>query len=591
MKTLIVGIPVLKDIRRFHFEKGRRWTVFEHFVLEALAKDDWTIAALQTASDLPRRVLIEILIRLMRVGWVELLTTGGTVVFRSTPLGRLNATRDELPPVTKSAARFLSFAVDQLTGTIFRGRDLTTTPENQWRARTQGRAAVLISPTQNASDSNPPEIRRLADTLLEPDEVLTRVDVTDVRPRRRIALVAVRGDEIAGLGTDVPIALRKIILDVARDTSTQAQSSSAAVTVDAPAVAEKRLHQQRQVEFHSDDLILDGQQHRDVFEAVFAKATHRVILHSTFVNLAHAKAALPLMRACAERGTRIDILWGQSDNKDEVNQTRKAALALREILAHEGIDDRIRVHQTSTRSHAKLVLYDLGDPDRYAALIGSCNWLSSGFYSFEATVRLRDPAIVADIAFELAELARPRDGQIPDLASELARLGQILEQLPPSPRARARVQLVLGAEHAQPLHLARDESTREILLLSHRLGAAAKPVLKALTAASRARNVAPTVYYGRVSRPVTPADALRETELLRSEGVKLAPVLKPRIHAKVLCWDDDNIVVTSLNWLSADPSTDYLRAEIGIHVQASGIAKAFRERLAAARDLDKAEND
>jgi phosphatidylserine/phosphatidylglycerophosphate/cardiolipin synthase-like enzyme len=88
---------------------------------------------------------------------------------------------------------------------------------------------------------------------------------------------------------------------------------------------------------------------------------------------------------------------------------------------------------------------------------------------------------------------------------------------------------------------------------------------------------------------VTPADALRETELLRAEGVELAPVLKPRIHAKVLCWDDDNIVVTSLNWLSADPSAEYLRAEIGIHIQASGIAKAFRERLAVARDLDKAE--
>ncbi len=38
--------------------------------------------------------------------------------------------------------------------------------------------------------------------------------------------------------------------------------------------------------------------------------------------------------------------------------------------------------------------------------------------------------------------------------------------------------MVLGAEHAQSLHLARDDSAREILLLSHRLGAAAKPVLR-----------------------------------------------------------------------------------------------------------------
>ena len=588
MKTLIVGIPVLKDTRRFHFEKGRRWTIFEHIVLEALAKRDWTIVDLQGASDLPRRVLIEILIRLMRVGWVELLTTGGVVIFRSTPLGRLNATLDELPPVTKSAARFLSFAVDQLTGAIFRGRDLTTTPPNQWQARTSGRAAVLISPNETAPDSIQAEVRGLADTLLEADEVLTRVDFTDARPRRRIALAAVRGNEIEGLGSEVPPALKTIILGVAQDAGIQAQRISTSLTVGASPIAEKRQHQRRQITFGLDDLILDGDQHRDALGAVFAKASHRVVLHSTFINLVHAKNALPMMKTSAQRGTRIDILWGQSDDKEEVNTTRRAAAELRQILAHEGIDDRIRVHQMSTRSHAKLVLYDLGEPGRFAALIGSCNWLSTGFHSFETTVRLREPAIVADIAFELAELARPRDGQIPDLSSELARLGQSLERLNPSARPRATAQLVLGSEHAQPLHLARDESTREIMLLSHRLGAGAKPVLKALAAASTARGVLPTVYYGRVSKPVTPADALREIEELRAEGVELSPIRKPRIHSKVLCWDHENIVVTSLNWLSADPSSDYLRQEIGIHIQAPGVAKTFRERLAAARDLNMA---
>jgi cardiolipin synthase len=589
MKTLIVGIPVLRDTRRFHFEKGRRWTIFEHLVLEALAKSDWTIADLQAASDLPRRVLIEILIRLMRVGWVELLTTAGTIVFRSTALGRLNATREELPPVTKSAARFLSFAVDRLTGTIFRGRDLTTTPEKQWGMRTSGRAAVLINPAQGAPEHIQADVRRLADTLLESDEVLTRVEFTDMQPRRRIALVAVRGKEIEGLGRYVPDALKNIILNVAKEAGVEAQRTSTSLSVDAPRGPEKRLHHQRGISFHPDDLILDGQGHRGAFNAVFAKAQHRVILHSTFISLAHAMNALPMMKACAARGTRIDILWGKSDNKDEVNTTRKAAAEFRQVLAREGIDDRVRVHQTSTHSHAKLVLYDLGDPNRYAALIGSCNWLSSGFFSFEATVRLRDPSIVADIAFELAELSRPRDGQIPDLASELARLGKNLELAIPSAKTNGTAQLILGSEHTSQLHVARDESQHEIMLLSHRLGVAAKPVLKTLTAAAKARNVVPTVYYGRLNKPVKSADAVREADKLRVDGVELTPIAKPRIHAKVLCWDDDNIVVTSLNWLSADPSEDNMRAEIGIQIHAPGVAKSFRKQLSMARDLEEPE--
>jgi len=255
MKTLIVGIPVLKDTRRFHFEKGRRWTIFEHIVMEALAKHDWTIADLQAASDLPRRVLIEILIRLMRVGWVELLTTAGVIVFRSTPLGRLNAIREELPPITKSTARFLGFAVDQITGAIFRGRDLTTTTHGQWQDRTGGRPAVLINPAQNATELIQADIRGLADTLLEADEVLTRVDVTDTRPRRRIALAAVRGEDIEGLGADVPEALKTIIFEVARDVDKRVQRASTPIAVEAPIVNRLRRHLLRSVSFNPDDLV------------------------------------------------------------------------------------------------------------------------------------------------------------------------------------------------------------------------------------------------------------------------------------------------------------------------------------------------
>lgn len=586
MRTIVVGIPVLKDTRRFHFEKGRRWTVFEHIVLEALAKRDWTISDLQQASTLPRRVLIEILIRLMRMGWIELFPSGGAILFRSTALGRVNATKEELPPVTKSAARFLGFAVDQITGAIFRGRDLTTTTQSQWNDRTRGRAAILIKPLLDSPDAFQADVRGLADTLLEADEELTRVDVTDAKPRRRIALAAVRGTDVEGLGPNVPQRLREAILDVARGFGSEAQRASVPISVDAPVIEQNRVRHPRQISFAAGDLILDGEGHRNTLRTIFEKARSRVVLHSTFINMAHARENFSAMRTCAERGAKIDILWGQSDDKNEVNQTRAAAAELRKLLQQEGIEDRIRVHQTSTRSHAKLVLHDIGD-DRFVALVGSCNWLSAGFNSFDATVRLRDPTIVADVAFELAELARPRDGQIPELSSELVRLGYRLEQQrSPISRGKSNAQLVLGPEHVEPLHMARDESLREILVMSHRLGVAAKPVLKALSAAVNARRIVPTVYYGRVSGPVKRADAREEIARSRDEGISLEPIHKPRIHAKVLCWDDDNIVVTSLNWLSADASSNNLRQEIGVHINSPSIAKLFRERLQAARDLE-----
>ena len=44
------------------------------------------------------------------------------------------------------------------------------------------------------------------------------------------------------------------------------------------------------------------------------------------------------------------------------------------------------------------------------------------------------------------------------------------------------------------------------------------------------------------------------------------------LHGKFVAWDSDNLVVTSLNWGSASSDADFPQAEIGVHVEAGGIA-------------------
>ena len=64
-------------------------------------------------------------------------------------------------------------------------------------------------------------------------------------------------------------------------------------------------------------------------------------------------------------------------------------------------------------------------------------------------------------------------------------------------------------------------------------------------------------------------------------GIRLRPIHEPRLHAKILGWDDDFLVVTSQNWLSADPSESNLRKEIGVFIHATGIARLAIEKLEA----------
>lgn len=104
------------------FSKGRPWSPVEHLILQALANDPRTAAKLAEQSALPKRLVIEALIRLMRAGWVELSSQPVGTLFRATVDGRDKAFLDELPNVPKTITRWMTFVIDRVTGMTFRGR-------------------------------------------------------------------------------------------------------------------------------------------------------------------------------------------------------------------------------------------------------------------------------------------------------------------------------------------------------------------------------------------------------------------------------------------------------------------------------------
>lgn len=59
----------------------------------------------------------------------------------------------------------------------------------------------------------------------------------------------------------------------------------------------------------------------------------------------------------------------------------------------------------------------------------------------------------------------------------------------------------------------------------------------------------------------------------------LSEVDEAVLHGKFLLWDDDDAVITSLNWSSAGTRADNPWSEIGIHLQMPGIAQLIRQRL------------
>lgn len=578
--SVVVGIPIVKDARRFHFEKGRRWSVFEHAILEALVRRNYTIDQLHVESALPRRVIVEILIRLMRSGWVEIRNRESSIEFQSTPIGAVTATLLELPPVTEPSKRFIGFAIELVSGGIFYSRDLTIIKESDWDRVTGGRPAIQITAPQPERYSAL-NIRRLSEVLLDDDEELIRVDLNEWKPAKRLALVTVVGTKIEGLGSEVSDELQKCVTDAAtKATGKRSNNQALSFSVSSGGIFRSSEYESRPVQFRADDIVLTGHDHSALLKEAGRLSKHRIVIHSTFVDYEKAVSVLDTLRPALNRNAHLDIMWGQSFEKDGLNKTRQAATRLYELIARDGLEDRVRVHLDSTRSHSKILFFDRGEPDNFNAVVGSCNWLSTSFESVEASIRLRSHSIISDICFELAELAKPQDGQITDFCAEFIRLGRTLTRKE-EVASNATARIILGHEHGQYVLKARDEAQRSILMLSHRLGAAAKPNLIPLSVAARSRSLSPQVYFGRFNDDVDAHLANDGIFEFRQAGVTIRAIQKPRVHAKVLCWDDHELLITSNNWLSADTSSGTPHRELGILISGASAARHFRDRFEA----------
>ncbi|MER8395407.1 phospholipase D-like domain-containing protein [Mesorhizobium sp. M1340] len=334
----------------------------------------------------------------------------------------------------------------------------------------------------------------------------------------------------------------------------------------------------------STDLILDDREHREIFDQVLSRAQDRVIIHSTFISENAQKRMQSIMTAASNR-VRVDIFLGQNDDPDGGDSTSQAALKdLRTMVGESPYQDYVRLHHTSTGSHGKFLISN----DRrlgWIAVVGSCNWLATKFDSFEASIRLRDKHIVAELVNSLSMMSIGRRGIWNETSQELAALSRLIKSGVEQTGRKVPVRLLYTGDHAQIPIEARDSCKRRAFVTSHRVGTAGKALtlypLMAATANEK-NDIELLAYYGRTTGALTGTGAAEIAREYAAVGLKLRPVQKPRLHAKVLGWDANSLAVSSLNWLSVDPSDKKFK-EIGIFVESTRLADSFFDRFESAQ--------
>jgi cardiolipin synthase len=583
MSVVRVAVPVFKGKRKFFLEKGRPWSVVEQVFLVALVAQPATVDELARDANVPRRLVLEALIRLMRAGWVELHHEARGLVFSASASGAEVAGSEELPKIAKSMSRWMNFVVDRVSGTLYRTRELQPFERHVVERRAERERLVWLDANETPGRADPSS---MLSALFSDDERFLSMEQSGERLVERFAVVTVRNGQVEDLPPRAPKALTQAVFDAAAK-ATAEPSGDKSPKVKAPlpiGVSEDVSPSCVRATFRVSDLILGGDNHKQLIVDALRKARQRIIVHSTFVAHDRLTELRPLIFDAAKRGTVVDILWGENEDKDGVVSSRDATSRFRHDIEQAGLSDVVRVQAFSTRSHAKLLVYDEPRTGDFSAVIGSCNWLASPFVAYEASARFSDPRVVAPLIQQLADLSCGPSGVWNSLTNELASLADAVSRRRPAQGPTANVAIVLGAQHGHFVRHARDSAARRLFVTSHRMGAATRPAIVVPAAAAvRDRGLEVTAYYGTQSGTVTSTEAATITRSSADVGVRINVVVEPKLHAKVLAWDDDNALITSQNWLSADPDGSSPRAEIGVLIQGHGLAKHIIEHFEASR--------
>jgi cardiolipin synthase len=222
MRATLVAIPFAKGRARIHVWKGRVWSLIEHLLLDALARDTLTIEQLAGGFNLPRRVVTECLIRLMRVNWLHMTRSNDKLGFAATPAGDRASGMDELPTAGRNISRAPTYYYDRIVGHVFRNRGLRVMERGLIEKRYEGQELIWIEPRQGDLQF---DISEFASVMLEDDERIINIDHPTENWTNRFLIASVHGENITGLPEgDYPDLHRAILTEAGADMKSRSLS-------------------------------------------------------------------------------------------------------------------------------------------------------------------------------------------------------------------------------------------------------------------------------------------------------------------------------------------------------------------------------
>jgi hypothetical protein len=579
--TVLIAIPVFRVSCKVAIDKGRGWSVIEELVLWSMARQSKAISALADETGLPHQIVVAAIARLMRFRLVEVSVDGGGATFRASSFGfKAISSGNPLPFYPTRMSKRANFVIEWVSGEFYHTRDISLMSAAKLDQERNAGAEIRAIAVEGGGPSMSQEanLRRLSEIAAGGwnEEVALIDSRTAVTRDDEVMVVRVIDGTPRGLPERAGPTLRSIVAEAAAKPRGTGQLS---VPYSGPADTVSDEPIVRSCDFDPNDLIIGGTAQRACFVSLLGQAHSRVIIHSTFLDAKKFAALRELIQEACQRGVTLDLLWGAEADEDTEKRNAAAATEIARIVLNDPVmHGRVRIHMRTTGSHAKVILLDTSEG--WLGAVGSCNWLSSPFQAVELSIVVRDNQVVADLCIALQRMVGRR-GLADTIANEMALTARDLRRSAPGTGNVSKMAVIIGDAHDRIIRGASGTAKRRFFVGSNRLGSTARPgaIMQGELAASR--EVEATVLYTQSSGPLKNRHAQALADEAASHGVRLRRTGKVPLHGKVVTWDNDNVVVTSLNWASASANPDFPWADIGIHIQSSGIAAIALARLKA----------
>ncbi|RWX74852.1 hypothetical protein EPK99_23450 [Neorhizobium lilium] len=565
-----IYIPAWHYRARAIVQRTWGWSPIEEMILLAFDLEPGTIGDIAGRLRIPNQVARSTVARLMQFGLVELRVSPNPVLSTSPTGHEFIRTGRALPERVAEREMGISLVLEKVGHSVLRRKDVTIVPTNGFDH--DGRVVAFpIGEQPETDETMAHRVSQFVSQSLRPGEWLRGVRTTGSVMEKKfleIDLAAFKRGEIPeGASANLVAAVNETLKTAVLPRASKGEPS-ALISIE--------------TSFAFDQLIVGSPEHIERFERIARAAVSDIFVLSTFVlslsderGKVHRERIYTALEDAYRRGVRCHLFFGTSLDK------AKHALAMEEL--HERLSavklsrGFLLVHRDSVGSHAKILAADDGQGGT-VVVIGSCNWLSSPFSAVEVSVELREPIAVAagldilkGIAVSLASASRSVE-ILQFLASEARRARPPLSAGSDQTAAiKARLTVLHAQDHGPLLRKAAHTANERFVCITNRMGATVVPGLlnPAEVAGGRLKDV--RIYYSRQSGPTKRKHMAAHRK--RLEGtVEVIPVREPQVHAKFLIWDRNDVVVSTMNWGSQSGSEADPLDEVGLHLEAPGIA-------------------